>query len=188
MNVDVSRTPDVSPSIGGVIVSENVHVDAVQAEPVWLDTDGTTDETVHLTVYEQRQLVACYHANSPTIDGPQMVKIREAAQRHSNAVIVGFSEKDGGSLYTSQAVIGPDGKTILHRRKLKPTNTERTLFGAGDGCGTKVVDTPLGQLGTLQCIEHLQPLTKYANEDIHVVGWPCLGSWTTCWRSAPCPS
>lgn len=189
-------------------MGEKVRVAAVQAEPVWLDIDGTTDKTLQLIaeaaaggadfvafpetwipgypvflwsypVYEQMAFVARYHANSPTIDGPQIAKIREAAQRHAITVIVGFSEKDGGSLYMSQAVIGPDGEIIQHRRKLKPTHAERTLFGEGDGSGIKVIDTPLGRLGALQCFEHLQPLTKYAmyaqNEQIHVAGWPCLG-------------
>jgi nitrilase len=189
-------------------MSEKVRVAAVQAEPVWLDIDGTTEKTVRLIaeaaaggadlvafpetwipgypvflwsypVYEQMQFVARYHAKSPTIDGPQIARIREAAQRHSITVIVGFSEKDGGSLYMSQAVIGPDGQIIQHRRKLKPTHAERTLFGEGDGSDIKVIDTPLGRIGALQCFEHLQPLTKYAmyaqNEQIHVAGWPCLG-------------
>ncbi|WP_258803633.1 carbon-nitrogen hydrolase family protein [Pseudarthrobacter sp. NS4] len=189
-------------------MSEKVRVAAVQAEPVWLDIDGTAEKTVHLIaeaaaggadlvafpetwipgypvflwsypVYEQMEFVARYHANSPTIDGPQLAKIREAAQRHSITVIVGFSEKDGGSLYMAQALIGPDGEIIQHRRKLKPTHAERTLFGEGDGSSIKVIDTPLGRLGALQCFEHLQPLTKYAmyaqNEQIHVAGWPCLG-------------
>jgi aliphatic nitrilase len=189
-------------------MSEKVRVAAVQAEPVWLDMDGTTDKTVHLIaeaaaggadlvafpetwvpgypvflwsypVYEQMEFVARYHANSPTIDGPQIARIREAARQHSITVIVGFSEKDGGSLYMSQAVIGPDGEIVQHRRKLKPTHAERTLFGEGDGSDIKVLDTPLGRLGALQCFEHLQPLTKYAmyaqNEQIHVAAWPCLG-------------
>jgi aliphatic nitrilase len=189
-------------------MSEKVRVAAIQAEPVWLDIDGTTEKTVHLIaeaaaggadlvafpetwipgypvflwsypVYEQMEFVARYHANSPTIDGPQIAKLREAARQHSITVVVGFSEKDGGSLYMSQAVIGNDGEIIQHRRKLKPTHAERTLFGEGDGSGIKVLDTPLGRLGALQCFEHLQPLTKYAmyaqNEQIHVAGWPCLG-------------
>lgn len=189
-------------------MGETVRVAAVQAEPMWLDMDGTTDKTIRLIgeaaaggadlvafpetwipgypvflwsypVYEQMQFVARYHANSPTIDGPQITRIREAAQQHSITVVVGFSEKDAGSLYMAQAVIGPDGELVLHRKKLKPTHAERTLFGEGDGSDIRVIDTPLGRLGALQCFEHLQPLTKYAmyaqNEQIHISGWPCLG-------------
>jgi aliphatic nitrilase len=189
-------------------VAKNVRVAAVQAEPVWLDIDGTTKKTIDLIseaaaggadlvafpetwipgypvflwsypVYQQMEFVARYHANSVTMDGEAMTLIREAARANSITVVLGFSEKDAGSLYMSQAVIGPDGEILLHRRKLKPTHAERTLFGESDGSGIKVIDTPLGRLGALNCFEHIQPLTKYAmysqNEQIHVAGWPCLG-------------
>ncbi|MET1154637.1 nitrilase-related carbon-nitrogen hydrolase [Arthrobacter sp.] len=189
-------------------MAKNVRVAAVQAEPVWLDIDGTTKKTIDLIseaatggadlvafpetwipgypvflwsypVYQQMEFVARYHANSVTIDGEAMTRIREAARENSITVVLGFSEKEAGSLYMSQAIIGPDGEILLHRRKLKPTHAERTLFGESDGSGIKVIDTPLGRLGALNCFEHIQPLTKYAmysqNEQIHVAGWPCLG-------------
>ncbi|NKX54752.1 carbon-nitrogen hydrolase family protein [Arthrobacter mobilis] len=189
-------------------MAPTVRVAAVQAEPVWLDIEGTTAKTVELIreaaaggadlmafpetwipgypvflwsypVYEQMEFVARYHANSPTLDGEHLRRIREAARDNSVTVVLGFSEKDGGSLYMAQAVIGPDGQILLHRRKLKPTHAERTLFGESDGSGIKVIDTPAGRVGALNCFEHLQPLTKYAmyaqNEQIHVAGWPCLG-------------
>lgn len=189
-------------------MTNTVRVAAVQAEPVWLDMEATTDKTIELIaeaatngaeliafpetwipgypvflwsypVYEQMEFVAKYHKNSPTIDGPQMARIREAAKNHQISVVVGLSEKDGGSLYMTQAVISADGEMLLHRRKLKPTHAERTLFGEGDGSGMKVLDTPLGRIGTLQCFENLQPLSKYAmyaqNEQIHIAAWPCLG-------------
>lgn len=189
-------------------MSETVRVAAVQAEPVWLDIDGTTDKTISLIseaaaggadliafpetwlpgypvflwsypAYEQMQFVARYHANSPTLDGEHLRKICEAAREHSITVVLGFSEKDEGSLYIAQVIIDSDGQIILHRRKLKPTHVERTLFGESDGSGIKVVDTSLGRLGALNCFEHIQPLTKYAmyaqNEQIHVASWPCLG-------------
>ncbi len=53
-------------------------------------------------------------------------------------VVLGLSERAGGSLYIAQWIIGPDGETIAKRRKLKPTHAERTVFGEGDGsrpCG-----------------------------------------------------
>lgn len=189
-------------------MGETVRVAAVQAEPVWLDIEGTTEKTIRLIgeaaaggaeliafpetwipgypvflwsypVFEQMQFVARYHANSPTLDGEHLRRIREAARRHAITVVLGFSEKDAGSLYIAQAVFGPEGQILLHRRKLKPTHAERTLFGESDGSGIKVIDTPLGRVGALNCFEHIQPLTKYAmyaqNEQIHVAGWPCLG-------------
>ncbi|WP_338046877.1 hypothetical protein [Photorhabdus namnaonensis] len=36
-------------------------------------------------------------------------------------MVLGFSEKDKCSLYMSQSIIDQTGKTLLTRRKLKPT-------------------------------------------------------------------
>ena len=87
-----------------------------------------------------------------------------------------LSERDGGSLYIAQWIIGPDGETVAKRRKLKPTHAERTVFGEGDGSHLAVHDLDIGRLGALCCWEHLQPLSKYAmyaqNEQVHVAAWP----------------
>ncbi|GGA73409.1 nitrilase [Pseudoclavibacter endophyticus] len=189
-------------------MTSTIRIAAVQAEPVWLEMEATTEKTIRLIeeagaggarlvafpetwipgypvflwsypVFEQAPFVARYHANSPAADGPELRSIREAARRARVTVVVGFSEKDAGSLFMSQQLIGPDGEVLQHRRKLKPTHAERTLFGEGDGSDLAVVDSPVGRLGALNCFEHLQPLTKYAmyaqNEQVHVAGWPCLG-------------
>jgi nitrilase len=189
-------------------MATTVRVAAVQAEPVWLDLAATTSKTVDLiaaAAAEGAQLVAFpetwlpgypvflwaypvpqqlpffarYHANSPSIDGPEIARIKAAALQHQVTVVLGMSEKSHGTLYMAQAIIGPDGEMLLHRRKLKPTHAERTLFGESDGSGLRVVETPLGRLGALNCWEHLQPLVKHAmyaqHEQIHVAGWPCFG-------------
>jgi aliphatic nitrilase len=185
-----------------------IRVAAVQAEPVWLDIDGTVAKTISLIedaadrgadlvafpetwipgypvflwtlpAPEQMPFVGRYHENSMTVASDHMRRIREAARRFRITVAVGYSEKAFGTLYMAQTVIGPDGQIVIHRRKLKPTHVERTLFGEGDGSDLQVADTPLGRIGALNCWEHLQPLTKYAmyaqNEQIHIAGWPCFG-------------
>lgn len=181
---------------------------AVQAEPAWLDAAAGVAKTVDLIaeaarggaqliafpevwipgyphflwlgpVADQMPFVGRYHAGSPAVDGPELTVIRRAARRHGITVALGYSEKDHGSLYISQTVIAADGSVLLHRRKLKPTHVERTLFGEGDGSDLKVVDTPLGRLGALSCAEHVQPLSKYAlyaqHEQVHIASWPCFG-------------
>lgn len=186
----------------------SIRVAAVQAEPVWLDIDGTVDKTVTLIqeaaakgadliafpetwipgypvflwtmpAPEQMPFVGRYHENSVVVNGEHMRRIREAARDSRITVVVGYSEKAFGTLFMAQTIIGPEGQILLHRRKLKPTHVERTLFGEGDGSHIKVVETPLGRIGALNCWEHLQPLTKYAmyaqNEQIHISGWPCFG-------------
>ncbi|MER5699739.1 carbon-nitrogen hydrolase family protein [Streptomyces mirabilis] len=183
-------------------------VAAVQAEPVWLDADATVEKTIGLIeeaaaqdvalvafpetwipgyplflwlgpVAGQMPYIARYHANSPAVGSEHITAIRQAARRTGVTVALGYSEKDHGSLYMAQTLIGPDGSVILHRRKLKPTHVERSLFGESDGSHLKVVDTPLGRLGALNCWEHLQPLNKYAmyaqHEQVHIAAWPAFG-------------
>jgi aliphatic nitrilase len=91
--------------------------------------------------------------------------------------VFGLSERDGGSLYLAQWLIGPDGETIAKRRKLRPTHAERTVYGEGDGSDLAVhARADIGRIGALCCWEHLQPLSKYAmyaqNEQVHVAAWP----------------
>jgi aliphatic nitrilase len=100
-----------------------------------------------------------------------------AVKKAKLTAVIGLSERDGGSLYIAQWLIGPDGETIGRRRKLRPTHAERTVYGEGDGSDLAVHDRPdIGRLGALCCWEHLQPLSKYAmyaqNEQVHVASWP----------------
>ena len=122
------------------------------------------------------QFVQRYHQNAPRADGPEMATIRAAAKQHGIVVVLGFTERDGGTLYIAQQLIDADGGLIASRRKLKATHVERTVFGEGDGSDLRVHDTALGRLGALCCWEHLNPLNKYVmyaqHEQIHVGAWP----------------
>ena len=124
-----------------------------------------------------RGFVQRYFDNSLAYDSAEALRISAAAKKNKITVVLGLSERDGGSLYISQWLIGPDGETIAKRRKLRPTHAERTVFGEGDGSHIAVHDRPdIGRVGALCCWEHIQPLTKYAmysqNEQIHVASWP----------------
>jgi aliphatic nitrilase len=178
---------------------------AVQAAPVFLDLDAGTDKAIALIAEAAgqgarliafpetwlpgypwhiwldspawgMQFVQRYHDNSLAYDSPQAERLAQAAKAHGIMVVMGQSERAGGSLYMGQWIIGADGQTIARRRKLKPTHVERTVFGEGDGSDLTVWDTPLGRVGALCCWEHLQPLSKYAmyaqNEQVHIAAWP----------------
>ena len=122
------------------------------------------------------QFIQRYHDNSLVYGSAQAERLAQAAKQHAITVVMGHSEKHGGSLYMGQWIIGADGETVAMRRKLKPTHVERTMFGEGDGSDLAVHDTPLGRVGALCCWEHLQPLSKYAmyaqNEQVHIAAWP----------------
>lgn len=117
-----------------------------------------------------------YHENSLVIGSPEMDLLREAARRNKIHVLMGYSERDAGSLYIGQCLIDDAGQLVFTRRKLKGTHVERTLFGEGDGSDFQVADTPYGRIGALCCWEHMQPLSRYAmysmNEQLHVSSWP----------------
>ena len=121
-----------------------------------------------------------YHENSMVVDSSQMRRLQDIAAKSSVTLVMGFSERDGGSRYMAQVVISPDGDVQLVRRKLKPTHVERTVFGEGDGSDLMVIDTEFGRLGALNCWEHIQPLVKMAmyaqHEEVHIAAWPsfCL--------------
>jgi nitrilase len=178
---------------------------AVQAAPVFLDLDASVDKAIGLIAEAAAkgakliafpetwlpgypwfiwldspawgmQFIQRYHDNSLVYGSPQAERLAQAARQHAITVVMGHSEKHGGSLYMGQWIIGADGETVAMRRKLKPTHVERTVFGEGDGSDLAVHDTPLGRVGALCCWEHLQPLSKYAmyaqNEQVHIAAWP----------------
>ncbi len=120
--------------------------------------------------------IPAYHENSMELDSPQMKRLQKAAAKNKITLVMGYSEREGGSRYMSQVIIGEEGEILLNRRKLKPTHVERTIFGEGDGSDIVVVDSAFGRLGALNCWEHMQPLVKMAmyaqHEEVHVAGWP----------------
>lgn len=108
-----------------------------------------------------------------------MEKIRAAVKEAGIFIVLGYSERYNNSLYIAQSFIDSKGDIVLHRRKIKPTSVERSVWGDGQADSLKtVVDTPFGKVGGLNCWEHLQPLLRYyeysQGVDIHVAGWPAF--------------
>jgi aliphatic nitrilase len=122
------------------------------------------------------QFVRRYFENALVIGSEQFERICAQPLARKIHVVLGFAERDGGTLYLAQAIIDDAGKVISTRRKLKPTHVERSVYGEGDGSDLAVHDSALGRIGALCCAEHVQPLSKYAmysqHEQIHVAAWP----------------
>ncbi|MDP5366856.1 MAG: carbon-nitrogen hydrolase family protein [Paracoccaceae bacterium] len=183
-------------------------VAAVQAAPVWMDAKGTLDKTIALiedagrrdiellafgevwlpgypfTIWLQppmvsMEIVMAHRANAITVDGPEMRAVGEAAKRAGTWVMLGFAERDRGSIYCSQALLDDRGEVVMTRRKLRPTHMERTVWGEGPVTDIKVVDTPFGKVGGLNCWENIQPINRQGmyqlGEQIHVASWPSFG-------------
>ena len=60
-----------------------------------------------------------YQANALPLHSPEMDRIRDAVREADVTIVLGFAERDGASLYISQATILPDGSIANHRRKIK---------------------------------------------------------------------
>lgn len=109
-------------------------------------------------------------------------RIGAAARKAGVYVVLGISERDGGTLYNTQLYFDRKGAIIGRHRKLQPTHVERTMWGRGDGSDLKVFDTDIGKLGGLICWEHSMDLARYAltsqRQQIHVAAWPAISALT----------
>lgn len=104
-----------------------------------------------------------YYDNSILSDGLEMKQIIAAAKEAGVYVSIGYSERDKvtATLYNSNMMIAPDG-TSLNHRKLKPTGSERLVWGDADQDFFPVMDSPWGMIGNLICWESYMPLARMA--------------------------
>ncbi len=129
--------------------------------PAWIwrlrpGADMSLAETLHA------QLLA----NAVSLDGNDLVLLREAAKEHAVTVVCGIDERDAefsrGTIYNTVVVIGPEGELLNRHRKLMPTNPERMVWGFGDASGLRVLDTACGRIGGLICWENYMPLARFS--------------------------
>jgi nitrilase len=107
-----------------------------------------------------------YWDNSIVVPSEETDKLGEAACKAGVYLVIGVIERDnensGGTLYCSVLFFGPDGELLGVHRKLKPTASERLIWGEGDGSTLPVFDTPYGKIGALICWENYMPLARAA--------------------------
>lgn len=182
---------------------------AVHAAPVFLDRGATIDKALHLIAEAGKQgaslivfpevfvpgfpywincyppiiqpgLHVRYAQQAVTVPGPEIAAVQGAARDAGAVVVLGVTERDGGTLYNTQVMIGDDGTLLGRHRKLVPTFAERTVWGQGDGSTLSVWDTAVGRLGGLVCWEHTMNLARHAlivqGEQVHASSWPGLST------------
>ena len=103
-----------------------------------------------------------YWESAIAVPGPDVDAIGAAARSTGLHLVAGVIERDGGTLYCTALMIGPDGRLLGKHRKLMPTAAERLVWGFGDGSTLTAVDTPLGRLGTVICWENYMPMLRMA--------------------------
>lgn len=104
-----------------------------------------------------------YYDASLLFDGPELCEIRALAAEKGVYLSLGYSERDAATatLYNSNVMIAPDGRMLNHR-KLKPTGSERVVWGDADRDFIPVMETPWGPMANLICWESYMPLARVA--------------------------
>jgi nitrilase len=107
-----------------------------------------------------------YFANAVEVPSPATEALGAAAREASVYLAIGVIERDnqfsGGTLYCTLLYFGPDGRLLGKHRKLKPTASERLIWGEGDGSTLTVLPTEIGKIGGLICWENYMPLARMA--------------------------
>ncbi|MEM6803585.1 MAG: carbon-nitrogen hydrolase family protein [Bacteroidota bacterium] len=123
---------------------------------------------------EGREDWLLYYKACPLVDEHFHKTLGSLAKELHIYLAIGLVEKiyEGSSLYCSFLVYNPEGRLILHHRKIKPTGTERLIWAEGNGKSLTSVDSSLGKLGALICWENYMPLARYSlyqgGMDIHL--------------------
>ena len=104
-----------------------------------------------------------YYDASVVVGDADFLQLAQAAKDANAYVSIGFSERDAviGTLYNSNVIFEPDGSWKVHR-KLKPTGSERLVWGDANRNYFPVTETPWGPMAGLICWESYMPLARVA--------------------------
>lgn len=92
------------------------------------------------------EAVAAYLANAVEIPSPTTDRLCLAARWATIDAVIGLVEPDRqtrGTVYCTLLFISREGHILGRHRKLKPTHTERTVWGEGDALGHTIHDRSL---------------------------------------------
>ena len=86
------------------------------------------------------------------IPGPHAERLAQAAREHRIYVAAGLVERAGDRLYNAAVLIDPEGRILLHHRKINELDIALDLYSIGDRLG--VVETELGTVGLATCADN----------------------------------
>lgn len=120
--------------------------------------------TVGSRTDEGRKLYSEYYKNSIDLEGSDVKRLADLARSEQVYIVIGITERQNtsGSLYCSMLYISPTDGVLGVHRKIKPTGTERLIWGEADGKSLVTFQTNIGKLGGLICWENYMPLARMA--------------------------
>ncbi len=113
---------------------------------------------------EGREDWKVYYDNSMIVPSADTDRLAAAAKSAQAYVGIGITERDAHNctLYCTFLIFGPDGSIVGKHRKMKPTGTERCIWGDGHEGSITTVDSEFGTMGALICWENYMPLARAA--------------------------
>ncbi len=113
---------------------------------------------------EGRKLWQAYWDCSVAIGDSTCDALAELSTVHDMFLVVGVTEKDirTTTLYCSMLYFAPQEGLVGVHRKLKPTGSERLIWGEGGASELIILSTKWGRIGGLICWENLMPLARVA--------------------------
>jgi nitrilase len=111
---------------------------------------------------EGREEYRRYWESAVDVPGPALDALGEIARENGVYLVMGITEREGGTLYCTVLFFAPSGRYLGKHRKLMPTAGERLVWGYGDGSTLPVFATEIGNLGAVICWENYMPLLRTA--------------------------
>ncbi|TMW67605.1 hypothetical protein Poli38472_011225 [Pythium oligandrum] len=119
----------------------------------------------------RREFAAYYHG-AIAVPSPETDAIAEVVRRLDLAVLTGFIEKEGTTLFCSLLYVDPVKGVVGKHRKVMPTAVERLIWGNGDGSPANLSAHSLQlpakgderrevKVGGGICWENMMPLLRY---------------------------
>ncbi|WP_109436950.1 carbon-nitrogen hydrolase family protein [Aquimarina sp. AU119] len=109
-----------------------------------------------------RALYAEYAKNSIDLESEDLKRLEKLSKSNNIYLVIGATEKQdtNGTLYCSMLYISPYEGLLGVHRKIKPTGTERIIWGEAAGESLVTFKTKIGKLGGLICWENYMPLAR----------------------------
>lgn len=139
----------------------------IPGTPIWIDTRPIWDG--------DENWFAMLKDNAVVVPSPATDRLAMIAEQHGVWLVIGFQEREpnGSTIYNTLLYFSPDGRLVERHRKLRPTGSERTVWGMGDGSTLRVVDTEHGRVGGLSLLGELhasRPLPPVRTGRGHLAG------------------
>lgn len=118
--------------------------------------------TIGSRTEEGRKLYTEFAENSLDLESDDLKRLEKLANTQNTYLVIGVTEKQNtnGTLYCSMLYISPTKGLLGVHRKIKPTGSERLIWGEAAGEALVTYQTKIGKLGGLICWENYMPLAR----------------------------